>query len=110
LQVALVARWQPFQRRQQAEQGPGNASGFSAQQFPGVGVFLLRHEAAARGVFIKENHVGKLLGCKNHEVFRKPGEERGESSEREKIIERKIAIADSIKAVCRYTRETQFAG
>ena len=43
LQVALVAGRQPFQRCEQAEQRPGNASRLAANQFPRVGIFLLRH-------------------------------------------------------------------
>src|SRR5467141_2632351 len=99
LEVTLITRRQSFQRREQTEQSAGDAAGLAANQFPSVGIFLLGHEAAAGGVFVGKNDVRKFLRRENYEVFRKARKMCGDSAEREKIIEHKVAVADGVETV-----------
>src|SRR5271167_4722935 len=99
LQVALVTRWQAFQCGEQAKQRTSDAAGFAANQFPGVWIFLLRHQATAGGEFVGKNHVRKFLRRKDDEILSKAREMRGNSGKREKVIEREVAVADSVEAV-----------
>ena len=108
LQVALIARRQAFHRDQQADERGGDAAGFAANQFPRIGIFLLRHQAAAGGIFVGQNHEAEARrGEKNH-VFREARKMAGQNRERVKIVERKIAAADGIEAVARDACEFQF--
>src|SRR5207249_8056064 len=70
LKIALITRRQALQRRDQADQCPGDASGFAADQFPCVGIFLLWHEAAAGGKVVGKNHVRKFLRREDDEIIR----------------------------------------
>ena len=99
LQVALIARRQTFERHEQADERPADAAGFPANQFPGVRVLFLWHQAAARGIFVGKHHVGEFLRRKEDKVFGEAGQVRRNPSQREKIVERKIAIAYGIQAV-----------
>ncbi len=99
LQVALVAAGQTLQRGEQRKQRTSDAAGFSADQLPRIGVLFLRHQAAAGGIFVGKNHIGKFLRGEHHEILSKAREMRGDAREREKIIEREIAIAHCIEAV-----------
>ena len=73
LQVALIARGQTFQRRQQAEQRAGDAAGFAANQFPGVRVLFLWQQAAAGGLFVGKSHVCEFLRRKEDKIFGEAG-------------------------------------
>jgi hypothetical protein len=52
LEIALITRRQSLASRQQCEQRAVNPSRFSADQLPGIGIFLLRHQAASGGKFV----------------------------------------------------------
>src|ERR1700719_895596 len=105
LQVALVAGWQAFERSEEAEERGRDASSLPPQKFPRVGILLLRHQAAARGIFIGQNDVGKLMRGEKHEVLRKARKMRGDARQRKKIFERKVAVTDGVEAVRRDARE-----
>ena len=59
----------PFNVVNKTEQGSGNAAGFATQEFPGIRIFLLRHQAAAGGIFVGNNDVGEFLRCEKDEIF-----------------------------------------
>ena len=62
LEVTLVTGRQAFQRCEKAEKRAGDAPSLAAQKLPGIGIFLLRHQAAAGGIFVREDGVGEFLG------------------------------------------------
>src|SRR5467141_2798179 len=99
LEVTLIARRQPFQGGEKSEKRSGDAPGFAANQFPRVGIFLLRHQAAAGGKFVGKNDVGKFLRSENHKIFREPRKMRRDPRERKKIIDRKVTVADGVETV-----------
>ena len=99
LQVALITGGQTFQGGEQAEQCGGDAAGFPAQQFPRVRIFLLRHKAAAGGIFVRENQVREFLRSEEDKIFGEARKVRGDASQREKIVERKVAVAHRVQAV-----------
>ena len=109
LEIALVARRQALQRREQPEQSSGDAAGFAANQFPGIRIFLLRHQAAAGGILVWQNDVRKFLRRKNYEVFCEPRKMCSDSREGKKIIEREVPVAHGIEAVRGNARKPQFA-
>src|SRR5260370_9988799 len=88
LEVTLVTCRQAFQRREQTQQRAGDASRFSTDQLPGVGGFFLRHQAAARGIFVRKNHVRKFLRRKKYEILSKARKLRADAGERKKIVDR----------------------
>ena len=93
-----------------ADQSSGDSAGFAAKEFPGVGIFFLGHQAAAGGIFIGEQYVAEFLRREEHEVFGEPRKMRGDAGEREKIIQREIAVADGVEAVCGGARKAELAG
>src|SRR5208283_4678856 len=94
LQIALITAGQAFKDGEQSEKRGNDAAGFAADEFPGIGIFLLRHEAAAGGKFVGENDIGKRLGSEDDEVFREAGKMGGDGGQSKEVIERKIAVAD----------------
>src|SRR5882762_8798079 len=109
LEVALVTGGQALQCCEKTKQRTGDAAGLAADQFPGVGIFLLGHEAAAGGVFVGKNYVRKFLRRKNHEVFRESRKMRRDPRERKKIIEREVAIADGVETVRGHAGKSKLA-
>ena len=109
LQVALVARWQAFQRREQTEQRSGDPAGFAADQLPGVWIFFLRHQAAAGGKFVGKNDIRKFLRSEEYKIFGEPGKMRSDAGEREKIVEREVPVADGVQAVPGHARKAELA-
>src|SRR2546430_8959496 len=109
LEVTLVTRRQSFERHEQTEKSTGDTAGFAANQFPAIGIFLLRHKTAARRVLVGQDEVGKFLRCENHEVLGKARKMCGHPAESKQIIERKIAVADSIEAVRRDAGKSKLA-
>src|SRR5689334_5956411 len=57
LQITLVTGWQSLQRGKEAEECRSDPSALAAQKFPRVRIFLLRHQAAARGIFVGKDDV-----------------------------------------------------
>src|SRR6185312_15396110 len=107
--VALVASRQTLQCGEQGYQRPGNSSAFATQEFPDVGILLLRHEAAASRKFVGKDDVGQFLRGKDYEVFGEPGKMCGDAGERQQIIDSEVAIAHGVYAVWRDSREAKVA-
>src|SRR5690348_17597415 len=99
LKVALIASWQALESGEQADVCSSDLAGLATNQFPGIGIFLLRHEAAAGGVLVGQNDVREFLGCEDYEIFGETRKMRGDAGQREQIVERKISVADGIEAV-----------
>ena len=83
LQIALVTRWQPLAGGEERKKRPVNAARFPANQFPGVRILLLRHQAAAGGVFLGQVEKTKLGRREEDHVLRKTREMHGERRQRE---------------------------
>ena len=109
LQIALVARRQAFAGGEKREERAVDAAGFAADQFPGVGIFLLRHQAAAGGVFVRQFDEAEFGRSEKDHVFGEAREMHGERRESEKKFEREVAVADGVKAIRRDARKSQIA-
>ncbi len=109
LEITLIAGWQTLQGNEKGEEGAGDASSFAAQEFPGIGVFLLGHEAAARRVFIGRNDIRKLLGGEEDKIFGEARKVGGNAGKSEKIIEGKITVAYGVEAIGRDARKAKIA-
>ncbi len=110
LEVALVAGGQALERGEEREERRGNASGLAADELPRVGIFLLRHDAAAGGELVGEKDEAKLLRGEQHKVFGHAREVRGQHGEGVEIVEREVAAADGVEAVAREAGKTEVAG
>ena len=109
LKIALVAGGQGFQRGEKRKKGTSDAASFTAEEFPRIRIFLLGHQAAAGGVFVGKNDVGKFLGSKEDEIFGQAREVRGNAGEGEEIVEREVAVAYGVEAIGGDTREAEIA-
>src|SRR5262249_18163674 len=79
LQVALVARGQALERGEEAHERTDDAASFSADELPGIRILLLRHEAAARSVFLGQSDKGKFLRGEEDKIFGQAREMHGDT-------------------------------
>ena len=109
LQVALITRGQALRSSKQRDERAVNAAGLAADQFPCIGVFLLRHQAAAGGVFVGQLDEAEFgRGEKNH-VLGEPRKMHRQRGERKESFEREIAVADGVEAIGGDARKAEIA-
>ena len=109
LQIALITRRQALAGGEKRDKRAVDAARLAANQFPGVGIFLLRHQAAAGGIFVRQFEKAELGRREQNHVFGQAREMHGQRRKREKIFEREIAVADGVEAVGGDARKTQIA-
>lgn len=110
LQIALIARGKALQRDEQREERGRDAAGFPADQFPGIGIFFLRHQAAAGGIFVGQDEETETRRGEEDHVLGEAREMAREDGESEKIIESEIAATDGIQAIARDAGEAKIRG
>ena len=54
LQIALITGRQSLERDEKRHQRAYEPASLAARQFPGIGIFFLRHQAAAGSVFVRQ--------------------------------------------------------
>ncbi len=110
LQVLVVGRGQPLERRQQPHQVAHHPPALAAHQFQRVGILFLRHEARAGGVGVGYLHKAKLAAGPQDEILRQATEvhlhQRGPGQELDDVI----PVAHRVYAVLAHTVKAQFGG
>ena len=83
LQIALITRGQALASGEKREEGAVDAARLAADQLPRIGVFLLRHQAAAGGIFVRQLDEAKLRRGEQNHVLGEPRKMHRQRGERE---------------------------
>ena len=99
LVVFVVGQGLRFHEHQQAHQMAHHPSGFTTSEFGHVGVFLLRHDGAARGEAIRNLNEGKVLTHPQDQLFTHSADVHHQQATCAGELNGKVTVTDGVKAV-----------
>ena len=110
LQIAVVGQRQALQHRQQRRQIAHHASRFTPHQLSDLGVFLLRHDGAARRYLVAQLEETELAGCPQHDLLGQPREVDLNQGERTRQLHHEVPVRNVVHAILAHAVESQLAG
>ena len=99
LHVFGIGQRQALHHGEQRHRGPQDPADFGAQQFGGVGVFLLRHDRGAGGPAVGQLHETELGGGPDHQFLGETRQVGGADRGGRQKFEREVAVGHAVKAV-----------
>mmetsp|Transcript_37337 Transcript_37337/g.71570 ORF Transcript_37337/g.71570 Transcript_37337/m.71570 type:complete len:330 (-) Transcript_37337:278-1267(-) len=99
LQIAVVCLGEALAQREQGHERAVHARRLAARQLHGVGVLLLRHDAAASGHRVAGDHELELFRRPQHPLLRDAAAVHGDDGQVTHVFQQKVPVRYRVQAV-----------
>ena len=110
LHVAVVGEREALHGEEQGIEGAEDPAGLASDEFEGVGVFLLRHEAGAGGDAVAQFEPAEFFRRVEDPIFRQAAEVDHGDGGRVEVVEGEVAVGGDVHRVIGDGGEAEVAG